>query len=1048
MGEATASGPARGPFVGRDDVLTVLASAVEEVVAGGDGTIALVAGEPGIGKTRLVTEVASRAPCEVLWSTCWEGDGAPAFWPWVQLLRALGGEAGRSRDGTPGPLAGPHDEPLPRLLGLPAGDAGADARFHLFDGVAEVLAAASSDRALMLVVDDLQWADPGSVKLLRFLARDPRARRLVVVATYRDGGGHDGVGWLDETVAEVARGGHHLRLDGLTGPEVEQLVRELGGGETPSGAEALHRRSGGNPFFVRELVRLAGRAPIATAPAGVKAVVGLRLAELSPATRATLTAAAVLGADFDLATLVGVTGSGIDDVLADLDESRASGLAASEVGSSSFRFVHAVVQEVLYDGLGLAERGALHAAAASALERRHGERAATEIAHHLLRATAGGPDERASAWATRAARHCDAGLAYEQAVAWYSQALALMAPGADPGAEAELLMGRAESALAAGDVPRSRDSYRQAAVVARERGDAELLARAALGLGSGTGGFEVPLLDHDQVAALEEALTTLGPEPSALRARVSARLSVALASLDDGRRRRSLSEDAIRLAREIDDPAALGYALAAHSDVISGPDHSEQRADEAAEIVSLALRAGDAPLELLGRRMRLVALLEMGDVAAAEEDRVRFGHVAEELRQPQHRWYPPLWQGMRMLMAGDPAGAAGFTAMAEEIGALAHSDNAVALTSTQRWVAQRYEGRFVEAGTELRDVLGLGSAGTPLVSGDALLRLRAVVAVQLGDLDQARNDLDALYDGGADRRARDAEWLPESAQLAEVAALTAHGGAAGVLYSALLPYAHRFCIEGIGAAFTGSVSWFLALLAATLGQHDDAAAHEAAARAAHRRVGLAGDPPPLAPRALARTVSPPPEPGGRASMVDEGATWSITFAGSTRSLRDSKGLGDLAVLLSRPRQEVHCLELAGGVDVGGDTGPPVDEQARRAYQRRIRDLQADVDEARAANDLGRAERAEAELDALVEQLAEAFGLSGRARRPGAAAERARSTVTSRIRSTLRQIRDVHPELGNHLDHSVRTGAWCSYSPERPVEWDVDRGDSWSTRPTT
>jgi hypothetical protein len=164
----------------------------------------------------------------------------------------------------------------------------------------------------------------------------------------------------------------------------------------------------------------------------------------------------------------------------------------------------------------------------------------------------------------------------------------------------------------------------------------------------------------------------------------------------------------------------------------------------------------------------------------------------------------------------------------------------------------------------------------------------------------------------------------------------------------------------------------------------------------------------------------------------------VTFAGTTRRLRDSKGLRDLAVLLARPGEEVHCLELVGGTDTGG-TGPVLDQQARTAYARRIRDLQHDIDEARAANDPHRAERAEDELDALVRQLSEAFGLSGRARATGSAAERARAAAGWRVRAALRQAAEAHPALGRHLDNTVRTGTWCSYRPEVPVAWTVEAG---------
>ncbi|MGH9265964.1 MAG: hypothetical protein ACRD1D_14850 [Acidimicrobiales bacterium] len=143
------------------------------------------------------------------------------------------------------------------------------------------------------------------------------------------------------------------------------------------------------------------------------------------------------------------------------------------------------------------------------------------------------------------------------------------------------------------------------------------------------------------------------------------------------------------------------------------------------------------------------------------------------------------------------------------------------------------------------------------------------------------------------------------------------------------------------------------------------------------------------------------------------------------------------MLLARPGEDVHCLELVGGADVGSAPGPVLDQQARRAYERRIRDLQSDIDDARAANDPHRAERAEAELDALVQQLSEAFGLSGRSRATGSATERARSAVGWRIRAALRQVAEAHPLLGRHLQNAVRTGTWCSYRPETPVAWTID-----------
>lgn len=190
----------------------------------------------------------------------------------------------------------------------------------------------------------------------------------------------------------------------------------------------------------------------------------------------------------------------------------------------------------------------------------------------------------------------------------------------------------------------------------------------------------------------------------------------------------------------------------------------------------------------------------------------------------------------------------------------------------------------------------------------------------------------------------------------------------------------------------------------------------------------------LADHHLEETEAPPAPEAAR--LEREGDVWAVTYAGRTVRVRDLKGVADLAVLLRRDGEEVHCLELMGATDVG-DAGPAIDDQARRAYQARILELQREVDEARAANDPARAERSELELDALVTELSRAFGLSGRSRGAGSSVERARTAVTFRIRAAIKRIAEQHEPLGTHLSHSVRTGTWCAYRPERAVRWVVE-----------
>lgn len=1006
-------------FAGRETQLGALGSAVAAAELG-ERVLVLVTGEPGIGKTRLIRELASRTSVQTVWGACWEGDGTPAYWPWRQVIRSVGEDDEQV-------LA----EAIARLDRPEPAEPGTDSRFLLFDAVANGLANASAARSLMLVLDDLHWADEGSIRLLQFVARDTRPRRLAIIGTYRDTD-LDPSHPLSVALADLVRDGLHIGLGGLGPRDVATLVSSDGSvsPEAAGTVARLHRLTGGNPFFLWQLLQLE-RSDGARdqTPPSVRAVVSRRLDRLPEATRKVLAAGSTLGTDVDVPLLASLTAQSGSAVLTALSNAESAGLV-SRTPEGGFAFVHALVREVLYAGLDINVRAAWHQRAAAAVVDRYGDTRPTEVAHHLFEAAVGEPDERCLSAAVRAAQRSWEVHGYDEAGHWYGRAVQALKPGDTREGDLQLHCG--EAWLAAGDLSAARAAYDRAAELARAKGDAVQLARAALGLGAGLGGFEVQLLDPLQVDLLEEALTALGPKPSAMRAWVLGRLSVALSLMADEPRRRSLSQEAVAVARLSGDARALGYALAAWCDATSGPDHCDDRAASSAEIVRLGTETGDRQLELLGLRLRIVALLEIGDLGAADVSIGRFALIAEQLHQPLYRWYVPLWQGMRALMRGDLIAAARHCADAEQIGAQAASSNAVALTFTQWWVRQRYEGHPDEAGSAMADLLGQVSADPRFTAGP-----RAVVAALTGDHALARALLAEWLASGLPDRTRDSEWLPESAQLAQVAVAAGAHDAASRLYADLRPYAHRFCVEGIGAAFTGSVAWYLEQLARSLGQTSEADAYASQARIAHARVGLIGDPPPM----VGGTESAARMPTTAAGMEWEGATWAVSWGGKTARVRDSKGLRDLVVLLSRPDHEVHCLELVGGSDVGASPGPALDQQARQAYKTRIRDLQSDIDEARELGDAGRAERAEDELDALVQQLSEAFGLSGRARTTGSAAERARSAVSWRIRAAVRNLAEVHPELARHLQNAVRTGTWCSYRPETAVDWRISQGRS-------
>jgi hypothetical protein len=251
---------------------------------------------------------------------------------------------------------------------------------------------------------------------------------------------------------------------------------------------------------------------------------------------------------------------------------------------------------------------------------------------------------------------------------------------ADDSARADLLLELGDAHAAAGDLPSARSAYETVVRLARENRWHDRLARAALGVGSGPGGFEVPAFDHVQIALLEEAASVA---KGTQRAHVLARLSVALSLDSDGGRRARLSEDAVATARDAGDSLALGYALASWCDVIAGPEDVERRLDATTEILLCATATSDTRLELLGRRLRLVAALETGAILDVDQEITAFADRAARLGQVVYSWYVPLWRAMRAAMEGRLEAADGSRREAARLGAMAHSDNAAMLTASQ-----------------------------------------------------------------------------------------------------------------------------------------------------------------------------------------------------------------------------------------------------------------------------------------------------------------------------------------------------------------------------
>jgi hypothetical protein len=1015
-----------GRLLGRERELAALRQAIDDAL-GGRGGLLLVGGEPGIGKTRLVAEalaVAAADGARTAWGSCLEA--APPYWPWRQLLRALD-----SGDAVPALAAGPE-----------AGAADEAARFRLFEAVGDRLAALAADRPLVLALDDLQWADAASVRLLGFVARSLPTRSVLLLGTYRDtqvGPGHP----VAELAGDLGAALSVLPLEGLDLAAVGRLLEQRTGGDDPGSAGGaargsatgdrltaeVHARTRGNPFFVREVAHLLdqGGAALAAVPPAVDELVRRQLAGCSPRCGTLLAAAAVAGSATELPLLAAVLGGDAMELVGPAEEARDRRIL--EPAGAGYRFRHDLVREAVLGQLPARRRAELHWALGVALEGVPGGERLEEAASHLRDGVVAGDAARAVPTVLLAARQAMAACAFERA----DQHLEWVLERAGGGTvdELEVLLLAGEARLRAGDWTLAGDAFERAAALARAQGRPQDLGRAALGFGAGLGGFEVRLHDRRQIGLLEEAAGALAGTDSVVGAFVLARLSVALSYRSDSGRRERLAGSAMAMADRTGDAAARAHALAAWCDVIAGPAHSERRLAAASDIVALGREAGSDELVLLGHRLRVVALLEVGDLAAAEREAAAFERVAERYRLPIVRWCVPLWRGMRALLRGDLEAAERDAAEAEAIGAEAGSDNAALLATSLRMSIAYFRGAVPpELAERARAAEALLAADPGLcVTRSSLLAL----ANAQGDLAEARRHLDALVAFGFCEP--DSEWLGTLCVAGEACFNLGDAEVGGRLYPLLEPFEERYVVVGIGATVIGWVGEVLAALDHLAGRHEQAQARVRAAVERYQRLGA----PLLAERARGHLdpLPAPTQPAERGTLRRDGDGWEVGFRGRQVRLRDAKGLGDLAVLLARPGREVHVFELVGG-GVIATPDAAIDATARAAYRARIAELEAEIADAGDANDPERSARARRELDFLVEELAGSLGLGGRARRVADDQERARQAVRARLRYVLDRVAGAHPELARHLQVSVRTGIFCVYRPDRPVEWDVAR----------
>lgn len=865
--EAGAAPRERGLFVGRDEVMQELRSDLDEIFSG-RGRVVMLVGEPGIGKTRTAEELAAEARRRGALTAdgrCYEGEGIPAFWPWIQILRALVAAlpGARLRDQLG---AGASDiaplvpELRDRFPDLPEPDTveSEQARFRLFDSVSSFLHRASRARPLVLLLDDLHWADEPTLRLMRFLVREMRDARMLLLGAYRDvelRRQHP----LALVLGELAQEPHfrRVRLCGLVESDVS-LFMESTTGRSASNAlvHAVFEMTEGNPFFIHETVRLLdaeGRLDATSPetpwsvslPQGVKEVIGRRLDRLSEECNRILTVAAVIGREFAIGVLERAVELPRDALLECLDEAAAARIVSDQSGSGEgatplplghYAFTHALIREVLYEELTGPQRVRLHRRVAEVLEASYGRAADShlpELAHHFFEAAPGGDVERAIDYGVRAADQALALLAWEESVARYQRVLQVeeLAVPVTEARHGELVLGLAQALWQAGSYPRAKEAFRQVIELARRLGDGRLLARAILGMGGW------PTFRADQPpggpadeyrALLEEALGYLGEQETALRARLLSRLAEQI-SMEV---RDSHSREAVALARQSGDPDALFGALYSRLAALLGPDDVRRRLEVAKELLDLAIRCGSKEKVFVARESRIRSLLALGDIRGADREIGVCYDLAEELRVPIYRHSVSRFRMARALADGRLDEAEHLNREILELGRKADDSNADFLFAILTGWLQYLRG-------ELRSTRKLieGLLDRVAFIGPISLAFAAFLHAELDEPESARRHFERLAAKEFADVPRDETWLMTLAVAAEACAYLGDRRRATTLYDLLLPYADLTVSHQHMRVYLGSVEYALGRLAETREERERAAVHYRAAIESEQRIG-------------------------------------------------------------------------------------------------------------------------------------------------------------------------------------------------------------------
>jgi DNA-binding SARP family transcriptional activator/tetratricopeptide (TPR) repeat protein len=836
---ALSSESGEATFVGRERALTRLRERFARAEAG-TRQFVLLSGEPGIGKTRLAADFARRAHASganVLYGRS-DADSLVPYQPFITAIEHYIAQRGHRE------FARDLDLELRQLSRLipglrrylpamlePLPVEPEMRRFRMFDAVARVFASIAENRPLVLILDDLHWADTSTSLLVRHTMQQLEGVRLLIIGTFRDV-----EPCRSEDLAELlARlqpkpAFEQMSLRGLDPDETAAFVATRPGWRaTDDFIRQLRSATDGNPLFLEETLRSMEERSVpddgqAVADDGLRpservtAVIARRLARLSETTQQVLAVASVVGTEFRLSLLVALIDRDEDQIIAELEETTAAGLVRESTDQVfRYAFSHALVREVLRGQQSHSRRVRLHRRIGEALEALHEPAEPAELAHHFFESRHMDEGAKAVRYSVEAGDRASESFAHEEAAEHYRRALIALELATPPDGRAWcdvlLALGGVESRN--GDEA-ARDTFRHAADVARRHNLPEHLGRAALGFASRY--TEAGVVDEPGITLLREAIGALETGASALRTELMARLADNLHFAPARDEPAALSDAALVMARQVGDTHALVAALESRHAALLHIEHLDERLRLSQELLELAARVGERELEALGHHWRIYDLLEATDVEAARGEHRALVELAKELRQPLYDHFAVGWEVVWALMAGRLGDVERLAQECFELGRRAQARDAETVYRAQLIALRRRELRLPEFISTVQSAVEDDPA---ITAWRAVLPLAHLAAGRreeaLEEFEQlARNDFSAVP--------RDMFWFTTVCVLAETCALIRDTDRAGVLYRLLLPYKHRD-VQVTQAACWGSSERFLGLLATSLAQWDAATAH-------------------------------------------------------------------------------------------------------------------------------------------------------------------------------------------------------------------------------